>query len=108
MRVETKRIDLYEKVELLKNGETVVGTVLIKSEEMVTNSDGKVIAKPVRREGELLVTLTGANMQFFADVSDEMLLREIVIMDVGEVKRAPSPQYHYGTDVLNGNKFFPA
>ena len=57
-------------------------------------------------EGELLVTLTGANIQFFADVSDEMLLREIVIMDVGEVKRAPSPQYHYGTDVLKGNKFF--
>ena len=70
-RVETNRIDLYEKVELLKNGETVVGTVLkVKSEEMVTNSDGKVIAKPVRRKGELLVTLTGANMQFFADVSD--------------------------------------
>ena len=45
---KTKRIDLYEKVELLKNGETVVGTVLVKSEEMVTNSDGKVIAKPIR------------------------------------------------------------
>ena len=106
-RVETENIALYESTEFLLYNDVQIGSIIVKNEELVKDADGNISAtKPVRKDDELLVTLTGANMNFFSDITDAMLLREIVMMDIGELKKAPTPQVHYGTDILNGNKFF--
>ena len=105
-RIETENIHLYENTGFLEYRGEHIGTISIKREERYMNADGKIFTKKKTEKNELLLTLVGANMDMFKDVTSAMILREIVNMGVGCVKRAPTPQVHYSTDILNGNKFF--
>ena len=105
-RIETENIDEYQNFAgFLSYNDQRIGSITVKTEEQSTDSAGKVFTKNIKPKNELLLTLVGANLNSFRDVTNAAILREIVMMDAGEVKRAPTPQVHYGTDILNGNKF---
>ena len=45
------------------------------------------------------------SLSHFENVTNEMIIEKVVAMDVGKIKRGPIAPTHYGTDLLNGNKY---
>ena len=116
-KIETTNIELYKHAQFLKYGNEELGYIEIKKEIYKKDGFGNVTKERVRNsrvqeersereEDDLLITLFQANTERFSSVTNEMILREITTMDVGELKRAPQPQRYKGTEELNGNKFF--
>ena len=118
-RIETTKTALYEGAQFLVHDGRQIGYIEIQEEVYRTdNRNGNItrerVRKPLRsqsteredRSDELLITLHQANTDRFSFVTDDMLLKSIVEIGVGELKKAPQPQRHKGSDELNGNKFF--
>ena len=109
-RIYTQNIEPYREHRVLQyNGENLA-SLTVKQEEITLQ--GKRIAHREPRSNEpnsseLLITLVRADTPDFEHVSDEELLRHIVNIGIGKVKKAPTPQkYHRNTDEVNGNKYF--
>ena len=119
-RIETKNINLYAGTRSLVYGGREIGYIDVRREIQRTDDSGGVTRERVwlprqsfdgqanndRKEDDLLVTLPQANSERFSFVTDHMILSKIVALGVGDLKKAPQPQKHKGTDELNGNKFF--
>ena len=117
-RIESQNTDLYAGSQFLIHEGHQVGFVEIKKETFRKDIYGNVTRERVRQprsqgartaddnDDELLVTLHQANTSRFSFVSNETLLHSVVSMGVGELKKAPQPQRHRGSDEQNGNKFF--
>ena len=104
-RIETDNVQMYENTPFLMYNGKNIGSLCIKEEERVVEADGRITVKRSTTD-ELLITLFNANTEMFRDVTDEMLVEKIVSMDVGTMKKGPTPQLHPGSDVMNGNKYF--
>ena len=120
-RIETNSTELYEGIQFLNHEGRQIGFVEVKQEVYRRDvANGNVTRERIRQprfqgartdaggrsDDDLLITLSQANTARFSFVNNDMLLRSIVDMGVGELKRAPQPQRHKGTDEHNGNKFF--
>ena len=117
--IETTNLDLYRNTQYLRYGSQEIGFMEVRKEIYRKNASGNFIRErvskqrsqdsgdvPEKDENDLLITLFQANTERFSAVTDEMLLREIAIMDIGDLKKAPQPQRYKDTNELNGNKFF--
>ena len=121
-RIETNNVNLYEGTQFLMHDGRQIGFVEVKQEAYRMDVvNGNVTRERIRQprsqgartpdgdgrtDDELLVTLSQANTARFSFVTNEMLLCAVVDMGVGELKKAPQPQRHKGSDEQNGNKFF--
>ena len=121
-RIETNQTNLYEGTQFLVHEGRQIGFIEVKHEiyrrNVVNGTMRREKVRTPRSQGprnpdaddrgddELLITLSEANTERFSFVTNAMLLRAIVEMGVGELKKSPQPQRHKGTDELNGNKFF--
>ena len=119
-RIETKNTDLYAGADSLIYEGKKIAHLDVRREVLRTDLSGAVTRERVRvprssqggepfnvfKEDDLLITLPQANTERFSFVTDAMILEKIVAMGVGDLKKAPQPQRHKGTDERNGNKFF--
>ena len=119
-KIEAANIDRYKKHNVLMYEGRTLGTIDIRQEFIRTDHEGNVSRERiynnketshgrnnVHGENDLLITLKEAHTDRFSSITDEMILREIVKMEVGKVKKAPQPQrWSRESDELNGNKFF--
>jgi uncharacterized C2H2 Zn-finger protein len=105
-KIESPNIELYRSVkELTLNGEKV-GIVSIRKETVEVTSDGKLKWTQQRNSNDLLVTLPNADKFPLDRIPDEDILKAVVEMDVGELKRAPQKQWDKEKKAFNGNKYF--
>ena len=124
-KIETTKIENYRSCQHLTYEGRHIATIEVRRDIIRKGDDGQIRREPERNRREasddfqveppdapvhsnsdLLITLFQANTERFNSVSNEDLLREIITMGVGDVKKAPQPQRFKGTDELNGNKFF--
>ena len=87
-------------------GGRVLANIQVKTEKITVREDGRIHRQPQRNPNDLLITLRDADSQFFKHVSNADILREIVQMGVGTVKRAPQRQWDRNTGDPTGNKYF--
>ena len=108
--IETDQIEKYVNVKVVRDGgENEVATVEVKTVVISHADNGSVRTKYVRsggrQEGDLLLTLVGADTRRFRHVSNQELTRLVVDLGVGRIKRAVQMQPIRGTNEPSGNKF---
>ena len=93
-RIETPNIERYRNVtELLPGeGEEPLAKITIRTEQLMVKPDGSVRRRQVRSENDLLVTLRDADTQLFSNVTNEDIIKEIVNLGIGTIKRSPQRQ----------------
>ena len=101
-------MDIYRGVKELKisDEDPVIAHMDIKSEKITVKGDGQIFRQKIHNPNDLLITLRDADSQLFKHVTNEEILREIINMNIGGVKRAPQRQYDKVTGDPTGNKFF--
>ena len=106
-RLETSNIDAFKGVSELRisNDGPAVAKVTIKSERLMVK-DGKLQRQNIQNPNDLLITLREADSQLFDYVTNEDILKEILNMGIGALKRAPQRQWDKETGGPSGNKYF--
>lgn len=109
--IETDNIDLYKNVAVVKDGgENEVATVDIKT-TVITHTEKGTRTRYVRsggggrQEGDLLLTLVGADTRRFRHVTNTELTKLVVDLGIGRIKRAVQMQPIRGTSEPSGNKY---
>ena len=116
-KVETSNIEQYKEVTVLTHENKNLASVTVRTEHLVVNQDtGRIVRQrePTNRqrtsrhnEGELLITLQGADSFPFRNVTDEEITTKIIEMGVGNIKRNVQKQPRLESpDEFTGNKYF--
>ena len=105
-KLETPNVDKYRPTkELIFEGRKIA-KVSIRTEKVVVQADGKIQRKQMHDAGDLLVTLRYADSYPLNMVDDEAIMKAIVDLGVGAIKRAPQRQFDRKMNEFTGNKFF--
>ena len=116
-KIETDNIKRYKGSGALTYEDRSLGTIEIRQDLIRKDANGNVSREhyfdrndrqspPQHDENDLLITLKDAYTEKFSFVTNEMILKEIIRMDVGKVKKGPQPQRWRDSNELNGNKYF--
>ena len=108
----TNDVEPYRAIKYLTHNNQNLASVKIKTQEKHIEN-GRIVYKQDRQDSnrekpfELLVTLYQADLPHFANISDEDIIKEIVTMGVGRIKKSVQAQpLERGSEEFSGNKFF--
>ena len=108
-RIETADVEKYSGVKDLILNDVKIAGVQIRTERLTFDVEkGKVMRQKVqKRDDELLITLKDADTFRFRNITDDEIMRKIVQMNVGSVKKALQSQPHRNfPGEYSGNKYF--
>ena len=107
-RIETPDIDQYRKVKELKVNEhdRPLALVTIKTERISIKTGGKLHRQEVRNPNDLLITLKDADKHILREIPNEDILRAIIALNVGDIKKSVQRQWDNKMERYTGNKYF--
>ena len=106
--IETTNIERYKSVKevRLHEGEQPIAVATIKNVQISVKNDGKIFRQDVKSPNDLLITLRDADKHILRAIPNEDILREIIAMDIGEIKKSVQRQWDSKKQEYTGNKFF--
>ena len=107
-RLESASMDKYCGVTELRLDESTgpIASMMIKTEKVNLRADGSIHRENIRSPNDLLITLRDADKHILKDIPNEDILRAVLALDVGEIKKAVQRQYDNKEQKYTGHKYF--
>ena len=106
--LESPDIERYRAVREIRieDGDPPLALTTIRNEQISVKNDGRITRQPIKNPNDLLITLQDADKHLLQAIPNEDILKAIVEMDVGEIKKSVQRQWNWDKGEYTGNKFF--